>query len=197
MVTELPQLLLPDAAAWRDWLASHHASAPGVWLVLHRKGGNVTSLTYADALDEALCVGWIDGQSAKRDAESYQQRMTRRGPRSAWSARNVKRVARLERENRMQEAGMVAARSAQADGRWQRAYEGSSTAVVPADLAAAIAADPRAQEMFDVLTAANRYALIYRVNAVKRAETRSRKIAQFVEMLARHEAPYSQKRMPG
>lgn len=196
MATELPELLVPDADAWRSWLADHHASAPGVWLVLHKQGGNVTSLTYAAALDEALCFGWIDGQGARRDAESYRQRMTPRGPRSAWSARNVAHVARLEAENRMREAGRAAVRAAQADGRWQRAYEGSASATVPDDLAEAIAAEPRAQEMFDVLTAANRYALIYRVNAVKRADTRSRKIAQFVEMLARHESPHPQKRMP-
>ena len=196
MATELPELLVPDAATWRDWLAEQHASAPGVWLVLHKQGGTVTSLTYAAALDEALCFGWIDGQAASRDAESYLQRMTPRGPRSAWSARHVDHVARLERENRMREAGSAAIRAAKADGRWERAYAGPATAEVPADLAEAIAADPRAQAMFDVLTSTNRFALIHRLNAVKRAETRSRKIAQFVEMLARHEAPYPQKRMP-
>ena len=196
MATELPELLVPDAAAWRDWLADHHATAPGVWLVLHKQGGGVTSLTYAAALDEALCFGWIDGQAARRDAESYLQRMTPRGPRSAWSARNVEHVARLERENRMREAGSAAVRAAKADGRWERAYAGPATAEVPADLAEAIAADPRAQAMFDVLTSTNRFALIHRLNAVKRAETRSRKIGQFVEMLARHETPYPQKRMP-
>ncbi len=196
MAPELPELLVPDARAWRDWLADQHASAPGVWLVLHKRGGTVTSLTYADALDEALCFGWIDGQAAKRDDESYRQRMTPRGPRSAWSARNVDHVGRLERENRMHEAGRAAVRAAQTDGRWERAYEGPATAVVPDDLAEAIAADPQAQAMFDVLTAANRFALIHRVTTVKRAETRSRKIAQFVEMLARHETPYPQRRMP-
>ncbi|MDQ3538254.1 MAG: YdeI/OmpD-associated family protein [Actinomycetota bacterium] len=197
MATELPELLVPDTTAWRDWLADHHATAPGVWLVLHKRGGNVTSLTYAEALDQALCFGWIDGQAAKRNSESYLQRMTPRGPRSSWSARNVAHVARLERENRMHEGGRAAVRSAKADGRWARAYAGPATADVPADLADAIAADPRAQAMFEVLTAANRYALIYRTNAVRRADTRSRKIAQFVEMLARYEAPYPQKRKPG
>src|SRR4051812_9958330 len=98
MAIELPELLLPDAPAWRAWLAEHHDSSPGVWLVLHKKGGTVTSLTYAQALDEALCFGWIDGQGASRDAESSLQRMTPRGPRSVWSARNVDHVARLERE---------------------------------------------------------------------------------------------------
>ena len=193
---ELPELLVPDAPAWRAWLLDHHASAPGVWLVLHKKGGAVTTLTYADAVEEALCFGWIDGQAARRDDESSLQRMTPRGPRSAWSARNVDRVARLEREGRMHEAGRAAVRAAQADGRWEAAYAGPATATVPADLAEAIAANAQAQAMFDVLTSTNRFALIHRLNAVKRAETRARKIAEFVEMLARHESPHPQKRKP-
>jgi uncharacterized protein YdeI (YjbR/CyaY-like superfamily) len=192
----LPELLVADADAWRSWLAEHHATSPGVWLVLHKKGGHVTSLTYAEALDEALCYGWIDGQAAGRDEESRLQRMTRRGPRSMWSARNVGHVGRLEQEGRMQPAGRAAVEAAKADGRWERAYAGPADAQVPADLAEAIAADPRAQAMFDVLTSTNRFALIHRVNSVKRAETRSRKIAGFVEMLARHETPHPQKRRP-
>lgn len=196
VAADLPELQVGDAAAWRDWLAGHHDSSPGVWLVLHRRGGGVTALTYADALDEALCFGWIDGQGAKRDAESYLQRMTPRRPTSAWSERNVGYVTRLESEGRMREPGRAAVRLAQADGRWERAYQGQATAEVPADLSDAVAANPRAQEMFDVLTSTNRYALIHRLNAVKRAETRNRRIAQFVEMLARHETPYPQKRRP-
>ncbi len=196
MAVELPELVVPDAKAWRDWLVAHHDSSPGVWLVLHKKGGNVTALTYADAVEEALCFGWIDGQARKRDDESSLQRMTPRGPRSAWSVRNVERVERLEREGRMHESGRAAVRAAQADGRWERAYAGPATAEVPDDLAQAIAANPRAQAMFDVLTSANRFALIYRLGSVKRVETRTRKIAEFVEMLARHETPYPQKRKP-
>ena len=193
---DLPELLVPDARAWRDWLTEHHASAAGVWLVLHKKGGSVTELTYAAAVEEALCFGWIDGQARRRDDESSLQRMTPRGPRSAWSARNVDRVAMLEREHRMHEAGRAAVRAAQGDGRWERAYEGPAKATVPSDLAEAITADPRAQAMFDVLTSSNRFALIHRLNSVKRTETRTRKIAEFVEMLARHETPYPQKRKP-
>jgi uncharacterized protein YdeI (YjbR/CyaY-like superfamily) len=196
MAIELPELLVPDASAWRAWLAEHHATSPGVWLVLTKRGGDVTSLTYAAALDEALCYGWLDGQAAKRDAATSLQRMTPRGPRSRWSARNVDHVARLEREHRMQEAGRAAVRAAQADGRWDAAYAGPATAEVPADLAAAIAANPQAQAMFEVLTSTNRFALIHRLGAVKRAETRARKIGEFVEMLARHETPYPQKRRP-
>ncbi|HZG93444.1 MAG TPA: YdeI/OmpD-associated family protein [Mycobacteriales bacterium] len=196
MAIELPELLVPDVSAWRRWLLEHHADAPGVWLVLHKKGGDVTALTYVDAVEEALCFGWIDGQGKRRDDVSTLQRMTPRRARSPWSALNVKRVARLEQEGRMHEAGRVAVRAAQADGRWERAYEGPANAELPADLAAAIAAVPEAQAMWDVLTRTNRFTIIYRTNSVKRPETRARKIADCVEMLARHEAPTPQKRLP-
>ncbi|MET1063966.1 MAG: YdeI/OmpD-associated family protein, partial [Arthrobacter sp.] len=196
MAGELEELLVKDAAQWRAWLEHHHAESPGVWLVLHKKGGAVTELDYEAALQEALCFGWIDGQGRRRDGESSFQRMTRRGPKSVWSARNVERVARLEAAGRMAPAGRAAVDSAKADGRWEAAYSGASTAELPADLAAAIAAEPRAQAMFDVLTSVNRYALIYRTNGVKQAATRARKIAGFVEMLARQETPYPQKKRP-
>lgn len=197
MAAELTELLVKDATHWRAWLEAHHADSPGVWLVLHKKGGTVTELDYEAALQEALCYGWIDGQGRSRDAESSFQRMTRRGPKSVWSARNVERIGRLEAAGRMTAAGRAAVDSAKADGRWEAAYSGQASAEVPADLAAAIAADPRAQAMFEVLTSVNRYALIYRTNSVKRATTRQRKIVGFVQMLARHEAPYPQKRRPG
>jgi len=196
MAVELEELLVKDAAEWRAWLEANHSSSPGVWLVLHKKGGNVTELDYDAALDEALCFGWIDGQAKRRDAESMFQRMTRRGLRSPWSERNVGHIARLEAAGKMHDAGRAAVEAAKADGRWDKAYSGQASAEVPEDLAAAIAAVPEAQAMFDVLTSVNRFALIYRTNSVKRAETRARKIAGFVDMLARHEAPYPQKKMP-
>ncbi len=197
MAAELMELLVKDASEWRAWLEAHHAESPGVWLVLHKKGGSVTELDYEAALQEALCFGWIDGQGRRRDAETSYQRMTRRGPKSAWSARNVERVRRLEAAGRMAPAGQAAVDSAKADGRWEAAYSGQASAEVPDDLAAAIAADPRAQAMFDVLTSVNRYALIYRTNSVKQAATRERKIAGFVQMLARFETPHPQSRKPG
>lgn len=197
MAVELPELLVPHGQAWRAWLTEHHADSPGVWLVVHKAGGSLTTLTRAQAVDEALCFGWIDGQARRRDEHAYLQRMTPRGPRSPWSAINVGHIARLEEEGRMHPAGRAAVEAAKADGRWERAYEGPAKAVVPDDLAAAIAANPEAQAMFDVLTSSNRFALIHRLNSVKRAETRTRKIGQFVEMLARHETPYPQKRQPG
>ena len=196
MAIELEELLVPDSAAWRTWLEANHADSPGVWLVLHKKGGGVTELDYEAALLEALCFGWIDGQARKRDAESSFQRMTRRGPKSPWSERNVERIARLEDAGRMTDAGRAAVDSAKADGRWDAAYAGQATAEMPADLAAAIAAVPEAQAMFDVLTRVNRFALIYRTNSAKRVETRERRIAGFVEMLAAGETPYPQKQRP-
>lgn len=196
MADDLPELLLPDAEAWRAWLDENHTTSDGVWLVLHKKGGTVTEITYATALDEALCYGWIDGQGRSRDAESSYQRMTPRRARSRWSARNVGHVARLEAEGKMQEAGRAQVRAAQADGRWEAAYEGPKNTVVPDDLAAALAAEPAAQAWWDVLTSANRFAFILRINGVKRAETRARKIAETVDRLTRGETPYPQKRRP-
>lgn len=193
---ELPELLLADAPAWRDWLARNHDSAPGVWLVLTKKGGTQTSLTYEGAVLEALCFGWIDGQARSRDDQSSLQRYTPRRARSQWSAKNVGRVERLEAEGRMQPAGRAAVEAAKADGRWERAYAGPATAVVPDDLTAAIAANPKAQAMFDVLTSQNRFALLYRLQSVKRAATRASKIATFVDMLAAGETFYPQRRRP-
>jgi uncharacterized protein YdeI (YjbR/CyaY-like superfamily) len=196
MGIELPELLLPDATAWNGWLAEHHVSSPGVRLVLHKKGGSVTALTYGAALDEALCYGWIDGVIGRRDGGSYLTRFTPRTARSRWSKNNVDNIARLEAEGRLRAAGKAAVAAAQADGRWEAAYSGQGAAEVPADLAAAIAADPAAQAMFDVLTSVNRYALIYRTNAVKSADIRAAKIREYVAMLARGETLHPQRRRP-
>jgi uncharacterized protein YdeI (YjbR/CyaY-like superfamily) len=193
---DLDELVVADAGELREWLRDHHTTSPGVWLALTRKGGAVTTVTWQEAVDEALCVGWIDGQRRKRDDQTSLIRYTPRGPRSMWSLRNVGHVARLEAEGRMLPAGRAAVAAAQADGRWDAAYAPSSESEVPTDLAAAVAADPAAQAMFDVLTKANRFALIHRLGAVKRAETRERKIIEFVAMLARGETPYPQKARP-
>jgi uncharacterized protein YdeI (YjbR/CyaY-like superfamily) len=193
---ELEELVVPDAEALRAWLLNHHGTSPGVWLALTKKGGTVTTLTWQQAVDEALCVGWIDGQARKRDDETSSIRLTPRGPRSSWSQRNVGHIARLEQEARMLPAGRAAVEAAKADGRWAAAYSAQSESEVPPALAAAIAANPEAQAMFDVLTKTNRFALIHRLGAVKRAETRERKIGEFVAMLARHETIYPQKARP-
>lgn len=193
---ELDELIVADAEALRAWLSVHHASSPGVWLALTRKGGVVTSLTWQQAVDEALCFGWIDGQKRPRDEGTSWIRFTPRTPRSPWSQRNISHVTRLEAQGRMHPAGRAAVDAAKADGRWAAAYAPPSQAQMPADLLAAIAAVPAAQAMFDVLTKTNRYALIYRVNAVKRAQTRERKIGEFVQMLARHETIHPQRARP-
>ncbi|MFI5836140.1 YdeI family protein [Micromonospora sp. NPDC051300] len=193
---ELDELVVKDAEELRAWLSAHHATSPGVWLALTRKGGTVTTVTWQQAVDEALCFGWIDGQARKRDEHSSWIRFTPRRARSSWSQRNVAHVARLEAEGRMRPAGRAAVEAAKADGRWEAAYAPPSEAEAPADLLAAIAAEPAAQAMFDVLTKTNRFALIYRLNAVKRAETRARKIDEFVAMLARHETFHPQRAKP-
>lgn len=120
---ELEELFLPDAAAWREWLAGHHDTSPGVWLVLTKKGGTETTLRYAEAVEEGLCFGWIDGQVRRRDQGTTFQRMTPRTTRSTWSFSNVQRVERLERDGRMQPPGLAAVQAAKADGRWDAAYE--------------------------------------------------------------------------
>jgi uncharacterized protein YdeI (YjbR/CyaY-like superfamily) len=186
-MADLEELLLPDAPTWRIWLDQHHMQHPGVWLVLHKKGGSTTVLTYAQALEEALCYGWIDGQLARRDDESYRQRFTPRRPRSVWSARNVELVERLLEEGRMQSAGVAAVERAKAQGSWDRAYQGQAQMEVPADLRDALNADPAALATFHQMNAVNRYAIIYRLNAVKRPETRARKLSEYVDMLARGE----------
>ena len=196
MAAELPELLVPDADAWRAWLNENHATSSGVWLVLHKKGGSVTNLAFEHALDGALCFGWVDGQIGRRDDGSYVTRFTPRGPKSKWSKLNVANVERLEEAGLMTEAGRAVVDSAKEDGRWEAAYAGQASAEVPQDLADAIAANPDAQAMFDVLTSVNRYSLIYRTESAKKPETRARKIAEYVEMLARHESIYPQKRKP-
>lgn len=195
-MVENPELLVPDAAAWRAWLAENHSTSQGVRLVLHKKGGTVTRLDYAGALDDALCFGWIDGVAGKRDDGSYLQRFTPRTRTSKWSKINTGHYERLVAEGRMQPAGQAAADAAKADGRWEAAYSGQSSAEAPADLAAAIAASPHAQAMFEVLTSVNRYALIYRTTAVKTPAVRAAKIAGFVQMLEAGQTPYPQKRRP-
>jgi uncharacterized protein YdeI (YjbR/CyaY-like superfamily) len=193
--SDLPELLVPYAPAWRTWLAEHHADPRGVWLVLARKGTTrPTTLNHAEALDEALCQGWIDGQVRKRDELTYLQRFTPRGPRSAWSQINTSHVERLRAEGRMRPAGLAQVERAQADGRWEAAYAGSARMQVPADLAAALAANPRAQAQFDILTSQNRYAVVYRINAAKQAATRANRIREFVDRLARGETVHPQRR---
>jgi uncharacterized protein YdeI (YjbR/CyaY-like superfamily) len=189
----LDELVVAGPEALRAWLDEHHATSPGVLLVLGRKGGSVTTLTWASAVEELLCVGWIDGVAGKRDAETSTIRITPRRPKGMWSARNAALVAQLEAQGRMRPAGRAAVDAAKADGRWERAYAGPATMEVPDDLRTAVDADPAARAMWDVLTKTNRYSILHRVTTVKRAETRTRKIAEAVAMLARGETPHPQR----
>jgi uncharacterized protein YdeI (YjbR/CyaY-like superfamily) len=192
---ELPGLLVADAKSWRRWLGQHHDQPAGVWLVLAKKGTQTpTALTYDVALEEALCFGWIDGQVKRRDDVTYLERFTPRRARSRWSQRNVNRVARLLGEGRMHPAGIAEAERARLDGRLADAYPGQATAELPADLAAALAESPRAGAMFSILTAQNRYAVIHRITATGRADSRNARVQQFVDMLARGETIHPQKR---
>jgi uncharacterized protein YdeI (YjbR/CyaY-like superfamily) len=198
MAEDLPQLLLVDGAAWRGWLGEHHESSGGVWLRLAKKGTlEPTGLTYDDALEEALCHGWIDGQVRRFDEGTYVQRFTPRRPRSAWSKRNVAIAERLSGEGRMLAAGLRAVERAKQDGRWDAAYAGPASIEVPAELTAALQAQPRALAMFEALTSQNRYAILLRIGQAKRTDTRARRIERFVAMLSRGETPYPQKRTAG
>ena len=198
MATDVPDLVVPDAAGWRAWLSANHADPTGVWLRLAKKGTTApTRLVYDEALRAALCFGWIDGQVKAHDAATYRQKFTPRRRRSPWSARNVRIVAELDAAGLMAPAGIAEVERAKADGRWAAAYAGPASAEVPADLAGALAADPAAQAMFDVLTKQNRYAVIWRVEQAKRPETRQRRIEQFVAMLARGETVHPQRGSTG
>lgn len=190
-----PEVLFTDPAAWRTWLDEHEATSDGVWLVLARKGkDSPTGLTYDTALDEALCSGWIDAQGRSRDDTTTLQRFCPRRPRSRWSARNVRIVDRLITEGRMRPRGHAEIEKAKADGRWDAAYEGSKNIEVPPDLAEALAESPRAAAMFEILTAQNRFAILFRITGVKKPETRTRNITKFVAMLERGETVHPQKR---
>lgn len=190
-------LTVADVSAWQGWLAANHASSPGVWLTLAKKGTTApTSLTYDAALEAAIGFGWIDGQVRRGDDATYRQRFTPRRARSRWSQRNVEIAERMIAENRMQPAGLAEVQRARDDGRWAAAYAGPSRSHVPDDLAAALRDNPAARAMFDVLTSQNRYAILYRLNDARRPETRAKRLASFVAMLARGETPYPQKRMP-
>jgi uncharacterized protein YdeI (YjbR/CyaY-like superfamily) len=183
----LPILAFADAAAFESWLAAHGLSAPGLWLKLAKKGAPEPTLTKTEAIDAALCHGWIDGQLDKYDDHHWLIRFTGRKAGSKWSEINRTRATELVAEGRMRPAGIVQIEVAKADGHWDGAYAPASTAGPPPDLVAALAANPRAAAFFATLTGANRYAILYRIGAVKKAATRARKITEFVAMLERGE----------
>ncbi len=182
----LPVLTFADAPAFAHWISTRPPDGKGMWLRLFRKGA-ATGITKADAIDVALCHGWIDGQLGRYDETSFLTRFTPRRVTSVWSAINRARAIELMDAGRMAPAGLAAIEGAKADGRWDAAYAPASRATVPDDLAAALAADPAAAAFFATLTGANRYAILYRITTARKPETRARRIATFVAMLARGE----------
>jgi uncharacterized protein YdeI (YjbR/CyaY-like superfamily) len=187
---DLPVLRFPDQAALEEWLEAEHATAPGLYAQLAKKGAGVPSVTYAELVESLLCFGWIDGRSQRLDDTWYLQRITPRRPRSVWSQKNVAAVEALTAAGRMRPAGLAAVAAAQADGRWERAYAGPATATVPDDLAAALDAEPAARAAFTTLDGTNRYAVLHRVATAATPATRARRIASLVAMLAEGRRPY-------
>jgi uncharacterized protein YdeI (YjbR/CyaY-like superfamily) len=180
---ELPIIAFASAEDFSVWLDTEHVSSEGIWLKLAKKESGIASVTYAHALDVALCYGWIDGQKKPFDDAYWLQRFTPRRTRSKWSKINTEKVAALVAAGRMRPAGLQEIEAAKADGRWDAAYSAQSTATVPPELQAALDADPVAAAAFATLNSTNRYAFIYRVTEAKRPETRARRVAQFIEML--------------
>jgi uncharacterized protein YdeI (YjbR/CyaY-like superfamily) len=185
--TDLPIREIASPEKWRAWLEQHHASEKGVWLKIAKKAAPITTVTHAEALEVALCFGWIDGQRDRFDEHFFLQRFTPRGPRSKWSEINREKVKQLTADGRMHPAGLAEVERAQADGRWDAAYEPQSRATVPPDFQAALDANPGAKAFFETLTGASRYSFLYRISDAKRPETRATRIERFVELLAKGE----------
>jgi uncharacterized protein YdeI (YjbR/CyaY-like superfamily) len=180
---DLPVVGFATRAEWATWLAAEHAASAGVWLKIARKDGGAESVSYSDALDVALCHGWIDGQKDRLDERFWLQRFTPRTPRSRWSKRNRERAEALIGSGQMAPAGTREIERAQADGRWEAAYDSHSTATVPDDLQAELDRNPAAREFFAELDSTNRYAILYRIQEARRPDTRARRIAKYVAML--------------
>jgi uncharacterized protein YdeI (YjbR/CyaY-like superfamily) len=184
MKEELPKLLFTTEAAWETWLTENHETAPGVWVKIAKKGSGKESISYAQALDVALCYGWIDSQKGKFDEEYFVQKFTPRRTGSIWSAINRDKVNALIAAGRMRVAGLHEIERAKADGRWDAAYQSQSKATIPEDLQAALDANPTAKAFFETLNSVNRYAILFRIQNVKKAETRQKKIGQYIQMLS-------------
>ncbi len=185
MATELATLGFSTRTAFEKWLSAHHATSAGLWLRIAKAGAGVESVTYVEALDVALCYGWIDGQKGAIDAQYWRQRFTPRRPSSKWSKINCAKAEALIAAGRMKAPGLAQVEAARKNGAWEAAYAGQRTAQVPEDLAAAIEENPAAKAAFAALDRVNRYAILYRVGDAKREATRAARIAKFVSMLAK------------
>jgi len=186
----LPIVQLASAQEWEAWLEEQHETAKGLWLKIAKKAAGIETVSYPEALEVALCYGWIDGQKGSYDKRFWLQRFTPRGPRSKWSQINRDKVEELVAQGRMKPAGLATVEQARADGRWDAAYEPQSRATVPDDLQRALDENPKAKAFFETLNGVNRYAILYRIRDAKRPETRARNIEKFVAMLARGEKLY-------
>jgi uncharacterized protein YdeI (YjbR/CyaY-like superfamily) len=181
---ELPVLQFEDPPAWERWLDANHASSEGVWLKIAKKASGTTTVTHAEALHEALCYGWIDGQRAPHDETFFLQRFTPRRPRSKWSEINRDKALELIERGRMKPAGLAQVEAAKQDGRWEAAYAPQSRLTIPDDFQRALDENPAAREFFATLRGVRRYSFLYRIQDAKRPETRARRIREYVAMLA-------------
>ena len=188
--TDLPVLAFPDQSALEAWLDAEHATAPGLYVKIAKKGAGVPSVNWEQMVEVLLCFGWIDGRANRLDDRFYLQRITPRRPRSVWSQKNVATVERLIAEGRMRPAGLAAVDAAKADGRWERAYAGPATITMPDDLAAALDGEPAARAAYDALDGQNRYAVLHRVHTAATPATRAKRIAALVQMLADGDRPH-------
>jgi len=185
-----PRLTFATQSEWEAWLEGNSSTSPGVWLRLAKKSAEQPTVTYAQALEAALCHGWIDGQKQSEDQHYWLQRFTPRTAKSIWSKINKEKAEALISAGRMRPAGLVAIERAKLDGRWQAAYSSASASTIPDDLQQALDANPKAKTFFATLNSQNRYAILFRIQNVKKTETRAKKIAQFIEMLGNGEKLY-------
>ena len=191
---DLPIKLFKTPGAWEKWLEANHAKSAGVWMQIAKKASGLSSATYQEALDVALCYGWIDGQKRPFDERTWLQRFTPRGPRSIWSKINTGKADALIKSGRMRAAGPAAIESAKASGRWESAYQPWSNPDVPPELQAALDARPNAKAFFETLRGANRYGVIFRVQTAKKPETRARRIADFIARFEKGETLFGPER---
>ncbi|MES2071744.1 MAG: YdeI/OmpD-associated family protein [Pseudomonadota bacterium] len=191
--SELAVLPFSSAKKWQQWLARNHGQPDGIWLQIFKKDSGTKSITYAEALDEALCYGWIDGQKKACDELSWLQKFTPRRAKSGWSAINVGHVERLTKEGRMQPSGLNEVEAAKQDGRWQQAYDSQGKASMPEDFLAALNKDKQAAAFFAGLNKANLYSIAYRLQTAKKPETREKRMQTILEMMARGESFHPQK----
>jgi uncharacterized protein YdeI (YjbR/CyaY-like superfamily) len=187
---ELPVILFESAQQWEAWLKEHHARSPGVRLQLAKKASGHTSVSYAKALDVALCYGWIDGQKQALNDSFWLQKFTPRRPRSIWSKVNTENAARLIAQGKMQPAGLKEIEAAKADGRWKAAYDSAANSEVPEDFQVELDKNPEAKAFFATLNKTNRYAITFRIQTAKKAETRKARIKKFIAMLNEHKKLY-------